>query len=221
MLSLGWRLLPYLMVLGGLILLLGTLPVLIGGAETTPTSVAVADVSVESPKAKWLKLTGGGLYLPGAIVDEEIKKSTGARKTKAWYVPLIPESEAVERAKSIVNGTTRPSPGKLVLVRFDPDEFLRSYPTPENLKPGDVFRAVQVEGLRSSNILFPERLKDFVRSELQLPLESVVVVKFGDKPLQRESAMTMTGVLAGLVFVGVLWIIKRFRSSPKPPPLPV
>jgi hypothetical protein len=124
MFSLGWRFLPYLMVLGGLALLLSTMPTILGGAETAPTSVAVSDVSVNTPKAKWLKLTGGGLYLPDAIVDEQVKKSTGARKVKAWYVPFIPESEALERAVQMVEkSTTAPSAKKLVLVRFDADQF--------------------------------------------------------------------------------------------------
>lgn len=218
MYSLGLRLLPYVMVLGGSLLLLGTLPVLVGGAETSPTPVTLADVSADAPKARWLKVTGGGLYLPDAIVDEEVKKSTGARKVKAWYVPLVSEGVAVERAKSMAGGTTRPSAGRPVLVRFAPDEFLRSYPTPDALKPSDVFRAVEVDGLRASNLLFPQRLKDYVRSELQLPLENVVVVNFGNEPLQRGPALAMAGVLTGIILLGILWITKRFRGRPVPPP---
>ena len=130
MFSLGWRLLPYLMTLGGLLLTLGTLPTIIGGAETASTSVPIDDVTADGPKARWLNVTGGGLYLPDAVVDEQVKKSTGARKTKAWFVPLISEVEAIERAKSLVGSTTRPAAKKLILVRFDADEFLRKYPTP-------------------------------------------------------------------------------------------
>lgn len=219
MFSLGWRLLPYVMVVGGLFLCLATLPTIIGGGETSPTSVAVADVSTDVPKERWLKLTGGGLYLPDAVVDEQVKKRTGARKTKAWYVPLISEAEAVERAKSLVDTTTQPAVKKLVLVRFDPDDFLRTYPTPEQLKPDDVFRPVELEGVRSSNTLFPQRLKDYVRAELKLPLEAVVVVKHGDEPLQRGPAITMAAILLGVAVLGILWIVARFRR-PSPPPLP-
>lgn len=218
MLSLVWRLVPYLMVLGGLLLLFSTIPVIVGGAETSSTPVAVSDVSVDSPKQKWLKLTGGGLYLPDAIVDEQVKKSTGARKTKAWYVPFISESEASDRAKALVNKTAPPAGKKLVLVKFDPDEFLRSYPTPDSLGTNDVFRAVEIEGLRASNVLFPDRLKDYVRAELKLPLEGVVVIKYGDKPLQRDDAITMAIVLAGIVVIGAVWVVMRFRRRPVPSP---
>lgn len=219
MFSLGWRLAPYVMVLGGLLLALAMLPVLIGGAETSSTSVALSDVSVDSPKARWLMVSGGGLYLPDAIVDQQVKKSSGARKVKAWYVPLVSKGEAVERAKAMIGSTTRPSAKKLVLVRFTADEFLRRYPTPENLKPDDVYRPIDVEGTRSSNALFPDRLKDYVRAELQLPLESVVVVKFGARPLQRDAALTMVVTMASVIGLGVLWIVMRFRSRPAPLPL--
>jgi hypothetical protein len=84
-----------------------------------------------------------------------------------------------------------------------------------------VFRPVAIEGLRSSNIIFPQRLKDYIRAELKLPLESVVVVKAGDKPLQRKEAATMAVMLSGVMLVGALWIVKRFRRVPaSPPPLP-
>src|SRR5688500_10988807 len=118
--SLKLRLLPYAMAIGGLLLTLGTLPTLIGGAETSPTPLAVQDVSVNVPKARWLKVTGGGLYLPDAVVDQEVKKSTGARKTKAWFVPYVSEAEALERAAAETGAATRPAIRNVVLVRFEP-----------------------------------------------------------------------------------------------------
>ena len=69
-------------------------------------------------------------------------------------------------------------------------------------------------------MLFPERLKDYVRAELKLPLESVVVLKSGDEPMQRDAAIKVSVVLLGIVLVGLFWIVMRFRKKPTPPPLP-
>lgn len=204
-------LMPYTMVIGGLFLMLGFLPTILSGGEESPTPVAIEELTVDVPKARWVKVAGGGLYLPGAIVDERIDKTTQAKKPKAWYVPYISQQEALARAKWLVDQAELPTIKKVVLVRFSPDEYLRSYPAPEHLKAEDVFRLVDVEGTRSSNVLFPERLKDFIHAELKLPLEGVVVINFGDKPIQGDEAVTMTVILAAIALVGVIWIFMRFR----------
>jgi hypothetical protein len=226
MYSLAFRLLPYLMVLGGGLLLLGTLPTIMGGAETAPTTVAVTDVTAAPGGPRWLKLTGGGLYLPDAVVDEQVKKSSGARKVKAWYVPLISEAEAVQRARALVDkSTTRPAAaaasGHLVLVRFDPDAFLMRYPTPEKLNVDNVYRPSDITGVRSSNVIFPQRLKDYIRAELQMPLDRVVVIKYGDKPMQRDDALKMAGFFGAVAGIGLLWVILRWRPRPAAPPPPM
>jgi hypothetical protein len=227
MLWLARRLLPYLMVLGGLVLALVTLPTIVGGGEPSPTSVALADVSTASPKARWLTVTGGGLYLPDAVTDEQVKKSTGTRKITAWYVPFVAEADAVGRAKALANGTTRPAAKSLVLVRFSPDEFLRADLTADQVMPSEAYRPMVVRGVRASNVLFPQRLKDFVRAELSLPLESVVVIDYGKEPLQRGQAIVMAAIFSGIALLGVVWVVVRCRrpclggdSRPSPPPYP-
>lgn len=216
------RLLPYALLLGGLFFLAGSLPTAISGGESTYTPASIADVTTTVPPQRWLKLTGGGLYLPGAFVEERTRKSTGKTSTRAWFVPLITEAEAKQRAAALVAGTPPPPPAKLVVIRFDPRDFQLRYPRPDDPSPEDVFKPAEIIGTRASNLLFPPRMENFIKNELKMPLESVVVIKNGDRPLQRDDAISMATFFGACAAAGLLWIIFRWRprKTLPPPPLP-
>lgn len=212
MISLVWRLLPYVLVPITLILLLATLSVVIGGAESQPTESPIADVTADGPDARWLTLTDGGLFLPEALVDEEVNEKTGASKDKAWYVPYVSLTEAGEYVAAMEEGADPYRPTQIVFVRFPVDEFLRRYPTPDDVDAEDLFRVEDVTGLRKSNSLFPGRLKDYIRSELHVPLDQVVVLEHGKEPMQYGEAVGMTIFSAVILVLSVWWIRSRWRK---------
>ena len=209
MFSLGYRLLPYAMVLGGLAVAGVMLMTIIKGPETEPTAVDIAAVSGKSPGADWLKVTGGGLHLNETLTATKSNRSGTKVTETGYYVPLIPMKDAGPRIAAALKEETLPYPDGLVLVYFKPDEFkaIEASVTEENL--GFIEREVQ--GLRKE-VLLPSELKEHIRDEMKMSMDAVVVLGYEDEPIQRAAAIAITGAMFVVVLLGAIWVTARFRT---------
>ncbi len=234
MYRLVFRLFPYVLtLLGGLLLLTGGVAVL-GEAEEEATDATITTVTQDAPRERWLNLTDGVLFIPGAVEDRSVNKDTGAKKLKRVYVPYVSSVEATARMvhltapqsggaaadeASEVTAVSRELPfvpKMLVMVRFRPDDYLKFYSPSDKVSGKDLFKRVSVSGVRRPTSILPRRLKDFVRAELKLPLEKVVVIDYGSEPLQKGAAAVFAVIGAVLGALGLLWIRSRWWGGREP-----
>ena len=204
-----WRLLPYGLVAGALIVIAGASRTLSRGEEGAPTSVALADVSAVAPDRDWLTITGGGLYLPDSVQDTKTSKRSAASKTTAYYVPIVTPAEA----EALADGGSLGS-GKRVFVKVKPDVFDARFPDkPET----DAFQPIDVRGSRASSM--PQRLEDYLKTTYGLSKSQVTLLDFEGRPMSMAMAIGLTLASIGIAVGAILWIKHRWRR-PQPPPLP-
>lgn len=213
-----WKFLPYLLVVGCLLMLAVAIGVLVKGPETQPTAVDLATLTPKSPDKDWLTVTGGGLWLPDVIVETKKGKRDKEPKPARYYVPLVTEAEAIRRAADAGDVTRRPA--TTVFVKFSVSAFQSRYPafanvdTIGNVKPDDVFREGEVRGTRSKLSMLGGKLKTYVTDELRLDPASVTIIDFEDRPMQASEAMGL-GVASILVGLGsAFWGVRRWTARP-------
>jgi hypothetical protein len=206
--SLRVRFLRYLLAPVGLLVTLGMVPVILRGAESAPTTVAVGEVTSDIPRSHWLRITGGGLSLPLAVEDDYVGRRSRVRTTDAWYVPLLPGAAAT------------PGDNPLVLVRLEPDEFQQYFPDPNSFNPADAFRATEVQGTRMSHAAVPDRAKAKVNASLGVPIERVVLIRYGGAPVGRGPAGLIALGGIGVACVGIAWNRRHWRRAALLPPRP-
>ena len=212
------KLLPYALAGFGMIMVIVTSPIVFGGAETEPTTIGFADVKQGGDQPEWLTVSGGGAYLPDVMAYTEVNEDTNEQRVKAFYVPVMSRQDAQARLATELFGGTPPPPEKAIFVRFDKDAFEQRFPNLEELVESKPFQPYEPTGTINSDMLVPGRVKDYIKTEWKMPLESVIVLKEGDKPLQQGPATV--GLVFGLMIMaaGGFWVYRRFTGSRRAQP---
>ena len=207
------RLLPYALVLAGVVGLLASVPVLVGGAETQATPAELAGLTAEAPTQRWVEVTGGGFWLPGTL--EDTREKNGRTRVQAVYAPYIgPEAMEAELDAGPDSLGVPHSPGDppVVLVKFKPDRFNELFPEDEESFDA-VYKEMSFSGTRLSGVRVPARLVDHLEQTLNVGEDDLVVLEFEGQPLQRGGAGLMALASLGLLTAGGLWAKKRWTPA--------
>lgn len=201
-------LLPYALVVGCLVVLAVAARVIANGAETAPTDVPIAGVTSAAPKADWLHIADGGLYLPVTFMDMKKSKYTRKETPTAYYVPLVSRADADRRA---AGGSQQSAP---VFVKFSRSEFESRFPNYETATEVDAFTPLDIKGTRSGGFSFSSRFKTYLRDDLRLDPDNVTLIDFDNHPMQRNEAVGLS-IFSVLIAAGsVFWIKRRWRAVP-------
>ncbi len=71
MYSILFKLLPYALVIAGVVLLGATVMTFMEGTEGVATEATLTEVTAEKLDKRWLTISGGGFFMPEAVVDHE------------------------------------------------------------------------------------------------------------------------------------------------------
>ena len=213
MFSLIRSLFPWgLLFLGGVSILSGA-TTLLRPIETEATTVSITWLEAgQMPEPRWLEVTDGVLYWPGAfqITEAWTHQETGQTAfttSNDWYVPLV----SAQRAGELLQSNQRSLRGCKVVVRVADADGKKMFSkglrammlTPFTAKG----RTTIATRLESSLV---EHLEENVST---LDLTSTLVLDHGDRPMQAGEAQV--SLVIGLVFAtpGFLWI--RWRRKRK------
>lgn len=208
----AFRVLPYGLAALSLVLVIVGLVAVFGKVEAQSTPVGVGSVTNADPAQRWLKISGGGLFLPEALEDYKQDKDSGNRKSVGFYVPVVTSEQATQWAAALAENKPMPYPSVVVYVKFSAEEYLKQFPAPDQVKPADYFRPFEPEGLRVDRTMVSGRLKDFLVSENRLTLDRVVVIDQGEHPIQKGEGggMSVVGLLGAVS--GGFWIRRRLKK---------
>ena len=180
---------------------------------SAPTRVALADLTESSPANRWLTVEGGGLYLPGMMIDTKRSK-TGGSNVRTYYVPLLSPDDAAARLAQ-PSATTQPT--REAFVKFDGSDFESQYPSSGTIPRSQAFRPLTVTGMRTSLPMFNSQVSSYVSDQLHLPDEAVTVIAYNERPVTRLRAAIYCGIALLLLAASGLWILYRWTwATPSP-----
>lgn len=203
---------PFIMVVLGIFLAVNAAWVMFAPRESSPTPVQLADVENWPRHVQWLKITGGGLYVPGMMIDKRVNPETKNEVYEAYYVPLVSEEQAAKLdAAGLMANSLRE--GKEVWIRFSPGQFHRKFGSYEQLDEGPQFLPLEPDGKRRPSRMMTGRMENFVRQKLGKVPDDIVLFEFENRPMAMSQAALALG--AGLAFaaIGGAWILIRFKSQ--------
>jgi hypothetical protein len=184
------RWLPYIFALGGLAVGLMSLPTLLEKSEEKPTAVTLHQLQGKSPDERWLRVTGGGLYMRdilwGGTTHTDKNTHAETRTTTEYYVPLLSRTQAFERGQSRTGAF--PPNQRLVLVRFTANDFMKKFPTPASRTGNNAFRETPIEGVRAYRAVLPADLYAIINNDYRLPIENVTVIDADETPAKKSDA---------------------------------
>lgn len=208
MFRLGFWLMPYALVVGGVVAAVGAGRVLVTGSEKAPTSRHISEITPTSPKAEWVKATGAGFYLAGTIEDVAVHKKTGIRTVTAYYVPILTPTEAAARTR--VGGAPIPRQDPTpVLAKLTPEQFDSMFPGHATARNPEWYRPMEVQGTRNRMPTMSRRFGDYVRGNLGVESEAVTVIDYDNKPMDRPGAFRAMVLSIGALIGGLCWMLVR------------
>jgi hypothetical protein len=179
---------------------------LIGGAETEPTVVDIADLEAgKQPSAEWLQIENGVL-----VWGASAKRTVGSRaEVKTWEVPVVSEAHCHE---ALASAFSKPSAGVglAVILRLDKAEVETLNPKVLS-DPDDapiVTRGDRLRGLVRSHSPIGDDVKKLLADEVAWDFSRTVYLDAEDAPLQRGGAAVIF-----LLGVGGIWGWNRLRKS--------
>lgn len=202
----------------GILLSLAGVVTLAGKTESEPTPVAIEDLVKDGPPTEeYLRITGGGLYMPELCEEVEYSRADPQKVEKviSRFVPILSAAEATHWTAAIADGAKRSGARRVIFVKFEPDEFAKRFPDAARGALNNLFEDYQPEGTVVPEWQWPGVLKDYVRAELGVALDDVVVIADGEKPLQKSDAAAV--LVTGLVFgaAGGWWLRRRSAAVAK------
>jgi hypothetical protein len=204
------RWLPYLLALGGVAIGVLSVPTLMTKSEAKPTAVTLQQMQSKTPDERWLRVTGGGLSMRDTLVNGTTRtnKKTNAvtTRTEAYFVPLISRMQAFERGQSRSDAFAPNT--KLVLVRFESNEFLKKFPNSASYTGNRAFQEMPIEGFRTRSGV-PSELHGIINNDFRLPIENVTVIDANNTPPKKSDAALT--ILCGFAIAasGVGWLKLR------------
>lgn len=207
------KLFPLLLVFVGIIMLAGSLPTVIGGAETQPTEIDIQNLADRGDTPKWLTIKGACFFMPEVLIDTEVNEKTKEEKIKAYYVPMVTSADAVVRLEAWSEDRLANTPEQLVIVRYSPKEYEARFPEPDNadeLDIDDFYKAGEATG----TVMKPstQRLRDAIASDWQINVNTVTFINEGRKPIQAGSAIGLSAIGAILIVVGMGWLVIMIKN---------
>lgn len=194
------RVLPYALVVFGGLATIGSAVTVIAPGPSEPTPFTIREVESDGAAGhRFIAASNGLLDWEGAVSIYEQRRAPGSlQRTTDYFVPLV--SSELER------------PRFAVFVRFTPDDFVSLFPggaEAHGMGGPTPFDARGV--IETSNHFLPGPFREYITSDLELPLDRVIVITHGTRPTTRTEA-----VLGGLVSLamgigGAAWLKNRSR----------
>jgi len=194
------RVFPYALVLFGGLATIGSAVTAINPGPSEPTSATVRELERDGTASRRFIATSDGLLdWDGAVSVYEKQRSPGSiERTTDYFVPLV--SLGSER------------PHFAVFLRFTPEDFVEMFPggaDAHGMSGPTPFDARGV--IENSNQFLPGPFQEYIASDLELPLDRVIVIKHGSRPATRGEAIVGTLISLAMVLGGVLWLKSRAR----------
>lgn len=200
-----FKLLPYALVVGCLALLAYCSSVIANGAESAPTTTSIVGLSKTNPKADWLHVADGGLYLPGTVADTKKGRRSSTVTKTAYYVPLVSREDAMARVAGVA------STGSPVYVKFSRSEFEGRFPGLDENSDAEPFSPFDVRGTRAGSYSLSSKFKEYLQSDLRLDPKDVTVIDFDNEPLQVGGAIVLASAAVVVTVGSIFWIKRRWR----------
>jgi len=194
------RMLPFALIAFGGLTAIGSVVTAIDPGPSEPTPATVREIEHDGAAGHRFVATSEGLLdWDGAVSVYEKQRSPGSiERTTDYFVPLVSlESERPQFA---------------VFVRFTPEDFVEMFPGGAEAHGMSGPTAFDTRGvIETSNQFLPGPFRDYITSDLELPLDRVIVIKHGSRPASRGEAIVGTIVSLSMVLGGVLWLKSRAR----------
>ncbi|MBK8976021.1 MAG: hypothetical protein IPM29_08850 [Planctomycetes bacterium] len=213
MISLLFRLFPYLLATVAAFMTIAAIATLAGDPETAPERVTIEQLEAGSvPAQSWIEVADGVAYWPEAVEQVRERRNGSDSKLEAVFVPIV--SRVLADAWEAAQDAGRPVP--YTDCRLVASLSAREY---ESIKAGQAeansgpapFVVSGERGLVSG--LSAKVLAAMRDGTTDLVPERIMLVDFGSKPLQKDQAGVMLFVGLGLLTVGLLWIRARRRPG--------
>jgi hypothetical protein len=200
MIRLFVRVLPYALVVFGGLATIGNIVTVLAPGPSEPTPVAVSQVERDGAAShRFIAASDGLLDWDGAISVYEKRRSPGSiERTTDYFVPLV--SPGPDR------------PHFAVFVRFTPEDFVETFPGGADAHGNSGPTPFDARGvIETSSVLLPGPFKEYIASDLEMPLDRVIVINHGARPTTRTEAVF--GGLASLAVAlgGGAWLKSRAR----------
>lgn len=217
MIRLAVKLLPYAMLVLGVILFFTGLSALFGWGETDFTSANVADLArTGSSERRFLKLTDGVLFWPKLAQYYEEKKGSSddaGRKTLGYFVPLLTPADAERWAEAISRDAKRPDLSHVLFVRFTPEEFQKLFPDEAREDFKKATTAFAAQGKLADSFAWPDKFKNYLQSSLGMSPDAALLLEYGKKPLAAGDAPGMLVASVLLALGGGFWVRRRRKAA--------
>ena len=194
---LALKILPYAMVIGGLLL------ALVVGSKwlfdehpEAATLTPVADIEAGTHPSKWVDLKDGNLVWINSVSWQTIDKKTNAVESETHYVPYLS------------NARLSASNGPLVLVELDDKKHMDLVPQSE----ADIAKFVakyELSGVVSKGGL-PKEVRESFEGDGYGPL---YVIEPGSEPMSAGAELAIVGLGILIMLGGGFWSAKRIAAG--------
>jgi hypothetical protein len=222
-LSLIFRYIHILLLIGGLILAGFGITKSLGKIEEAPTTVSIEALEKEQwpADAKWLKVTDGVLYWPASYkFTKTSRRRTGSSTTTVagYYVPLVSKASAGSMFLSGMKEGSKPSFANVRVMVFVSESDLKAkikdWSEDSDKLTDDFVAEGTIEPLTKAMSELKSKLSGDVAS---LDINKINVLEHGDTPLQRSGAVAL--VVIGLLMTisgGAILLVKRAKKGSTP-----
>ncbi|MEZ5941695.1 MAG: hypothetical protein R3C18_09900 [Planctomycetaceae bacterium] len=177
------------------------------GASQVPVSVNLADLELGAPAPNKNLQLGEHLalfptFIGQAKMDSDYKARPDDRLMHAYYPIISMEHPEFERAQT--NGIVT---SFAVLVRTS--QFFLASDIPQSPKVvSNVYGLTQP----AADVLTAEEWKYFANQFPNVPLEKVIVLQEGRRPMAKKTSSKVLAIGLGIFTIGILWLMAVFRS---------
>ena len=194
------RVLPLALVVFGGLATIGSAVTVIAPGPSEPAPFTTRDIESDGAAGhRFIAASDGLLDWEGAVSVYEQRRPPGSiQRTTDYFVPLV--SSELERPRFVV------------FVRFAPDDFVSLFPGGAEAHGMDGPTPFDARGvIETSNEFLPGPFREYLTSDLELPLDRVIVISHGTRPTTRTEAAI--GGLVSLVMLigGGAWLKNRSR----------
>ncbi len=203
-------LLPYLMVVAGLVVVYESVPAVFSRSETEPTPTAASLFDPDVPSPKWIQLSGAGYFVACVAGEHQPVVGRNAAPARRYYVPILSPVEA--NAWTAAGNRSPEGTRTLLLACLTREEFQAAFPhfNARNARP-ETYRLAEMTGTVATYV--PRKLKVFLENQYGVDHAGIRIFQLNAKPRSASEAFTSLVIGAALLLCGGAWIAIRMREG--------